>query len=184
MSRPRSKVVPRCSASSLAKAGGDFVFCPGHRARIFPAPTAGHTGPALQNNVMYGGTINNPSVGADAYIGPPSYAPHLQGGQSRPPLQPIRRGRCSHRPAHRTSCNASVGDDAYIVPPYRTPCNVSLRSQCAHWLWQSVLLVLCAGVLRIPTTSLRTGLGMTRKFFRLPSLRGRNAPVAIRPPRP
>ena len=31
MSRPRSKVVPRCSASSLAKAGGDFVFCPGHR---------------------------------------------------------------------------------------------------------------------------------------------------------
>ena len=27
--------------------------------------------------------------------------------------------------------------------------NLSLRSQCAHWLWQSVLLDLCAGVLRM-----------------------------------
>ncbi|MBD9227131.1 MAG: MBL fold metallo-hydrolase [Clostridiales bacterium] len=39
--------------------------------------------------------------------------------------------------------------------------------------WQSVPPDLCAGVLRIPTTSLRTGLGMTRKFFRLLSLRCR-----------
>ena len=39
---------------------------------------------------MYGDTINNPSVGADAYIGPPSYAPYLQGGQSRPSLQRIQ----------------------------------------------------------------------------------------------
>ena len=75
------------------------------------------------------------------------------------------------------------------APPLRTTKKptallekVSLRSQCAHWLWQSVLLDLCAGVLRIPTTSLRTGLGMTRKFFRLLSLRGRKAPVAIRTP--
>ncbi len=88
---------------------------------------------------------------------------------------------------------------------------LSLRSQCKHWLWQSVLIVLGARVLRmtllrcpkflrcltadagnfdrghsltslplplaalgsLPTTSLRTGLGMTRKFFRLPSLRSR-----------
>ena len=61
---------------------------------------------------------------------------------------------------------------------------LSLRSKCAHWLWQSALLDLCAEVLRIPTTSLRTGLGMTRKFFRLLSLRGRKAPVAIRIPVP
>ena len=44
-------------------------------------------------------------------------------------------------------------------------------------VWQSVLLDLCAGVLRIPTTSLRTGLGMTREFLRLLS-----PAVAIRPP--
>ena len=48
--------------------------------------------------------------------------------------------------------------------------SMSLRSRCAHRLWQSVLLVLGAGILRIPTTSLRTGLGMTRKFFRPLSL--------------
>ena len=48
---------------------------------------------------------------------------------------------------------------------------MSLRSRCEHRLWQSVLLVLGAGVLRIPTTSLRTGLGMTRKFFQPLSLR-------------
>ena len=68
---------------------------------------------------------------------------------------------CGH-PAHRTTCNpsvgatlavargrgkapplrttryASVGADAYIGPPYRTSCNLSLRGQCAHWPWQSV----------------------------------------------
>ena len=70
--------------------------------------------------------------------------------------------------------------------PYRTSYNPPvIANQCPMSLvWQSVLLDLCAGVLRIPTTSLRTGLGMTRKFFRLPSLRGRNAPVAIRSPVP
>ena len=40
-------------------------------------------------------------------------------------------------PAHCTSCYAFVGADAYIGPPHCTPRNVSLRSQCAHWLWQS-----------------------------------------------
>ena len=48
---------------------------------------------------------------------------------------------------------------------------MSLRSRCEHRLWQSVLLALGARVLRIPTTSLRTGLGMTHKFFRPLSLR-------------
>ena len=77
-----------------------------------PAPTAGHTGPALQNNVMYGDTINNPSVGADTYIGPPSYAPHLQGGQSRPPLQRIQQGRPSRSPAppgERIATTSDIG---------------------------------------------------------------------------
>ena len=37
-------------------------------------------------------------------------------------------------------------------------------------VWQSVLLWICTGVLRIPTTSLRTGLGMTREFLQLLSL--------------
>ena len=60
---------------------------------------------------------------------------------------------------------------------------MSLRSRCAHRLWQSVLLVLGAGILRIPTTSLRTGLGMTRKFFRLLSLRaGANTGYPARNP--
>ena len=96
------------------------------------------------------------------------------------------RGR-GRAPPLRITRYASVGADAYIGPPGLIPhllLTVSLRSQCAHWLWQSVLLDLCAVVLRIPTTSLRTGLGMTRKFFRLLSLRGRKAPVAIRPPSP
>ena len=104
--------------------------------QVFPAPTAGHTGPALQ-----GVALSRP------------------GGQSRPPLRNPIGKRC-------------VGADAYIGPPHRTPCNLSL-------VWQSVLLLLGTGVLRIPTTSLRTGLGMTRKFFRLLSLA-----VAIRTPSP
>ena len=101
---------------------------------------------------------------------------------------------------------------------------MSLRSRCVHRLWQSVLLVLGAGVLRmtllrcpkflrcltadagnfdrghsltslplplaalgsLPTTSLRTGLGMTRKFFRLSVIAKpvRTLAVAIRSPRP
>ena len=61
-----------------------------------------------------------------------------------------------------------------------------IASRGAHWLWQSVLPVLGAGVLRIPTTSLRTGLGMTRKFFRLPVIAKpvRTPAVAIRSPCP
>ena len=75
----------------------------------------------------------------------------------------LRRGRCLHRPATktyllsvgatlavargrgrapplRTINNASVGADASVRPPglHRISYNVSLRSQCAHWLWQSV----------------------------------------------
>ena len=42
-----------------------------------------------------------------------------------------------------------VGADAYIGPSHRTTCNVSLRSQCAHWLWQSASPV--------PTASLPKG---------------------------
>ena len=94
-------------------------------------------------------------------------------------------GRCGHRPLRNSIGKQSVGADAHIGPPHRISCKkLSLRSQCAHWLWQSVPLDLCAGVLRIPTTSVRTGLGMTRKFLRLLSLRGRKAPVAIRSPAP
>ena len=78
--------------------------------------------------------------------------------------------------------------DVYIVHAVFPPI-LSLRSQCAHWLWQSVLPVLGAGILRIPTTSLRTGLGMTRKFFWLLSLRAgahtgypaRNPSTGLRP---
>ena len=113
--------------------------------------------------------------------------------------------------------------DVYIVHAVLTPI-LSLPSQCAHWLWQSVSPVLCAGVLRmtllrcpkflscltadagnfdrghsltslhpppaalgsLPTTSLRTGLGMTRKFFRLSVIAKpvRSLAVAIRFPRP
>ena len=42
-------------------------------------------------------------------------------------------------PPLRTVRYTSVGADASVRPPttHRTPCNVSLRSQCAHWLWQS-----------------------------------------------
>ena len=42
--------------------------------------------------------------------------------------------------------------DASVHPPGFAPhllLTVSLRSRCAHWLWQSVLLDLCAGVLRM-----------------------------------
>lgn len=33
-------------------------------------------------------------------------------------------------------------------------------------VWQSVPLWICKRVLRIPTTSVRTGLGMTREFYK------------------
>ena len=44
------------------------------------------------------------------------------------------------------------------LPPVGCHCETSDRS---HWLWQSVFLWICTRVLRIPTTSVRTGLGMT-----------------------
>ena len=73
------------------------------------------------------------------------------------------RGR-GRAPPLRTTRYASVGADAYIGPPGLIPhllLTVSLRSRRVRRLWQSVLLWICTGVLRIPTTSLRTGLGMT-----------------------
>ena len=52
---------------------------------------------------------------------------------------PLRRGRCLHRPATKTYL-LSVGATLAVA---RLPCTtlhakkLSLRSQCAHWLWQS-----------------------------------------------
>ena len=48
-------------------------------------------------------------------------------------------------PAHGTSCCTSVGADASVRPPGLAPhllLTVSLRSQCAHWLWQSASYIL------------------------------------------
>ena len=101
--------------------------------------------------------------------------PLLRRGQDHRPLRnsiekhsvgegfyPARgRGRA---PPLRITRYASVGADAYIGPPRLIPhllLTVSLRSRRVRRLWQSVLLWICTGVLRIPTTSLRTGLGMT-----------------------
>ena len=102
-----------------------------------------------------------------------------------------RAARCGHRALRSSIGKRSVGDDAYIVPPspaiklsarrQRTAllvmchCEASAHTGCGNPrpLW------ICAGVLRIPTTSLRTGLGMTREFLRLLSL-----VVAIRTPVP
>ena len=77
---------------------------------------------------------------------------------------PVAAGRCGHRPLRNSIEKTSVGADAYIGPPGLIPhllLTVSLRSRRVRRLWQSVLLWICTGVLRIPTTSLRTGLGMT-----------------------
>ena len=49
--------------------------------------------------------------------------------------------------ALRRCSEISVGADAYIGPPgliQHLLLTVSLRSQCEHWLWQSVLLIPCA----------------------------------------
>ena len=48
-------------------------------------------------------------------------------------------GASRRRPLRNSIGKRSVGADAYIGPPRRISCNLSLRSQCAHWLWQSVL---------------------------------------------
>ena len=69
------------------------------------------------------------------------------------PYKPFRRAGCPH-PA------AGLAPHFLQKPCHCEPVTDSL-------VWQSVLLVLGTEVLRIPTTSLRTGLGMTRKFFRL-----------------
>ena len=53
---------------------------------FFPTAPAGHAGPALQSTALSGR--------ADRVVRP---------------YKPIRRGRCLHRPAHRTTNNASVG---------------------------------------------------------------------------
>ena len=52
-----------------------------------------------------------------------------------------RSVRSPHRPAYRTPCNPFVGATLAVARPdsYRISYNVSLRSQCAHWPWQSVL---------------------------------------------
>ena len=80
------------------------------------APTAGHTGPALQGVVLSGPggqsrpPLQNPigkrCVGADAYIGPPhrtscnaSVGATLAVARSTAPLVPLRRGRPPGRPA-------------------------------------------------------------------------------------
>ena len=85
---------------------------------------------------------------------------------NRTALCVYRAARCGHRALRSSIGKRSVGDDAYIVPPWFFPhlrqgtralpykicgcragpmcpaapcasCDVSLRSQCAHWLWQS-----------------------------------------------
>ena len=48
-------------------------------------------------------------------------------------------GTSRRRPLRNSIGKRSVGADAYIGPPRRISCNLSLRSQCTHWLWQSVL---------------------------------------------
>ena len=53
---------------------------------FFPTAPAGHAGPALQSAALSG-----------------------RADRGVRPYKPIRRGRCLHRPAHRTTNNASVG---------------------------------------------------------------------------
>ena len=51
-----------------------------------------------------------------------------------------RAWRCGHRPLRNSIVIQCVGADAYIGPPgliQHLLLTVSLRSQCAHWLWQS-----------------------------------------------
>ena len=121
----------------------------------------------------------NPSVGAGVLDGPtrifsapgrahgpcPTRSCVIGGRADRVvrPYKPFRRAGCPH-PA------------AGLAPhSLQKPCHCETSDRC-HWLWQSVLLVLGTEVLRIPTTSLRTGLGMTRKFFRLLSLLWQSVP--------
>ena len=58
--------------------------------------------------------------------------------------------RADHRRSSTEPLATPVGRGA-LTPPFTAPLakTLSLRSQCEHWLWQSVLLDLCAGVLRM-----------------------------------
>ena len=78
-----------------------------------------------------------------------------------------RRGRRPLRnPIGKQCVGVGLPDDPFYRTPCKTPCHCETSDRC-HWLWQSVLLGLFTGALRIPTTSLRTGLGMTREFLQL-----------------
>ena len=137
----------------------------------------------------------NASVGADASVRPPC------------PFSSFRRAACPHAAARPLTA-------FLVTLSLRSRCTHWLWQSAPLWICAGVLrmtLLRCPKFLRcltadagnfdrghslaslhpppaalgsLPTTSLRTGLGMTRKFFRLPSLRGRNAPVAIRSPVP
>ena len=105
-----------------------------------------------------------PSVGADAHIGPPigtsCYAFVGAGVPDGPlcctPCNPLRRGRCPHRPARpcpallvaltppvicRTSCHPVIAKPVTDVTGCGNPRplakNMSLRDQFANRLWQS-----------------------------------------------
>ncbi len=71
-----------------------------------------------------------PSVGAGFYP-----------ARSSAPLVTPRRAGCPHPAAPPHPMLHPVGANASVRPsiPHRTPCKtpLSLRSQCAHWLWQS-----------------------------------------------
>ena len=102
----------------------------------------------------------------------PEFFPHLRQGTRALPYKALRyRGRADrvvrpYKPFRRAGCPHPA---AGLAPhSLQTPCHCEPVTDSL--VWQSVLLVLGTGVLRIPTTSLRTGLGMTRKFFRLLSL--------------
>ena len=91
-----------------------------------------------------------------------------------------KRGVGDAAPYEVLSVNGVVGVGLPDDPPSLAPHSLQKPCHCEpvtdSLLWQSVLLVLGTGVLRIPTTSLRTGLGMTRKFFRLLSLLWQSVP--------
>ena len=96
-------------------------FCPKIQRKVLGKPS-----PAYPRRPVYR-TPCNPSVGAGFYPARSSA------------LLVTDAGRCGHRPLRNPIGKHSVGADASVRPPglYRISNNVSLRSQCAHWLWQS-----------------------------------------------
>ena len=91
-----------------ASVGADAYIGPN---RIFPAPTAGHAGLALQKPCRAA-----PICATDHRT---SCNMSLRNQRARwlwQSASPLRRGRCLHRPAHRTTNNASVGRHA-LTPP-------------------------------------------------------------------